>query len=49
MSDKRKQAVERLTEKIMKNGKINNQKMTEDQARCLALRAEKINRRNKNG
>ena len=50
MSDqKRKDAVERMTARIMKHGKINNQKMNEHQARLIALRAEKINRRNNNG
>ena len=50
MSDqKRKDAVERMTARIMKHGKINNQKMSEREARLIALRAEKINRRNKNG
>jgi hypothetical protein len=46
---KKKEAIERLVKKFIDHGKKTNQKINENQARQLAIRAEKINRRNNNG
>jgi hypothetical protein len=43
---KRKETVEKLVERFVESSKRNGQQMTETAARKMALRAEKINRRN---
>jgi hypothetical protein len=43
---KRKETVEKLVERFVESSKRNGQQITESAAREMALRAEKINRRN---
>ncbi len=48
MSDtKRKETVEKLTQRFVESSKRHGQQITESAARKMALRAEKINRRTK--